>query len=290
LTTTEQYNPRTGLWTILPGKMIIGVSFAAFGVIGGRLYVAGGNAGYTRGGVSKVTQMFEPTSNTWVQKKDMPSARAQAASAVVKGRLYVVGGLNDRYVARASVFVYDPLKDKWQEWDSSPKVTKPADQVKRGETAKELRLRTQIEEGYVDPHKSKRKEAEERKKAIKAKKIKEQKKTERKEKLDAAGEDESESEAGGNRSEEEKEVSSSSEEDTKMVPRAERLVNGELVVGVRRGGDAAATAAGGLVLAGEVPALSYNLRTGWQELPGLPDRTQPIVAEVALFTDFASKR
>jgi len=289
LTTTEEYNPRTGLWTILPGKMVLGVSFAAYGVINGKFYVAGGNAGYTKGGLSKITQMFDPSNNTWTRLKDMPSARAQAASAVVKGRLFVIGGLNERYESRASVYVYDPQKDKWEDWDSTPKMMKAADEAKRGETAKQMRLRIQLEEGTIEPRALKKMQDEERKRNIKARKKKEEKEAQEAErKAELGGFSESESEAGKANSENSEEEESSDEEETVMIPRAERTINGEVAIGVRRGGDAAAPAVGGFVLAGEVPALSYSHRTGWQELPGLPDRTQPAVAQVALFADKAS--
>ena len=73
-----------------------------------------------------------------------------------------------------------------------------------------------------------------------------------------------------------------------VVPRAERLgPDGEMVTGVSRAGDAACIdgSGRGLVLAGESPPLAYSPRSGWKELLGLPDRTQPAVAQIALFGD-----
>jgi hypothetical protein len=187
------------------------------------------------------------------------------------------------------VYVYDPQKDKWEDWDSTPKMMKAADEAKRGETAKQMRLRIQLEEGTIEPRALKKMQDEERKRNIKARKKKEEKEAQEAErKAELGGFSESESEAGKANSENSEEEESSDEEETVMIPRAERTINGEVAIGVRRGGDAAAPAVGGFVLAGEVPALSYSHRTGWQELPGLPDRTQPAVAQVALFADKAS--
>ena len=33
--------------------------------------------------------------------------------------------MNENYQSRATVYVYDPGKDKWADWDPTPKYTKP---------------------------------------------------------------------------------------------------------------------------------------------------------------------
>ena len=47
----------------------------------------------------------------WVSKSNMPGARAYLASAVVDGKIYVVGGWTGSILSR--VDVYDPLTDTW---------------------------------------------------------------------------------------------------------------------------------------------------------------------------------
>jgi hypothetical protein len=340
LSTCEVLDVSKGTWTVLDEPMACGVSFAAFGVVGGKLIVAGGNAGFTKKGISAVTQAFDPATGAWERLADMPSPRAQAGSAVIKGKLYVIGGLNEHYQARASVFVYDVGNDSWVDWDAMPKYTKPAADVKRGETAKSRRKRDDAlaltPEGRAVAEK--RKEGDQR--------LKEAKKAGKK--GDTAGaaalaaearrlhqeangdlrKADAEDAAAAQRAEaiaaEEKaarvaakdrkaaavargdELPSDDDEDDEeddddafsddelevlqkaVVPRAERLgPDGEMVTGARRAGDAACTdgSGRGLVLAGESPPLAYSLRPGWQELPSLPDRTQPAVAQVALFSD-----
>ncbi len=173
LGSAEAFDPATQVWSRLPG-MLLGVSFAAAGEINGRLYVAGGNAGFNKGGISKIVQVFEPagtkkgakgggddydddekgvdgaSSNPprsgnnnndedededsvealsqrgkWRRLKSMPAERAQAASAVIGGKLYVIGGINKQYQVRSSVFVYDPRRNRWSEKEGVPVFTAP---------------------------------------------------------------------------------------------------------------------------------------------------------------------
>jgi N-acetylneuraminic acid mutarotase len=49
---------------------------------------------------------------TWTQKADMPTARWAAASAVVDGKIYVIGGYDDK-VSLNAVEEYDPAADTW---------------------------------------------------------------------------------------------------------------------------------------------------------------------------------
>ena len=52
--------------------------------------------------------------NTWTRKADMPTARAYSSSAVVAGKIYVIGGLSYAPVrVFRTVEVYDPTNNTW---------------------------------------------------------------------------------------------------------------------------------------------------------------------------------
>jgi RNA polymerase sigma factor (sigma-70 family) len=50
---------------------------------------------------------------TWIQKADMPTARYYAGSAVVDGKIYVIGGASVANESSAVVEEYDPATDTW---------------------------------------------------------------------------------------------------------------------------------------------------------------------------------
>jgi probable HAF family extracellular repeat protein len=105
----HRYDPSTNTWTALASAPEAHYQ-PAMGVIGGKLYVAGGiEAGGT---VSRRLDVYNPSTNTWATKASMPTARRAAAGAVVGGRLHVVGGLSGgSYLA--TVEAYDPVTNFW---------------------------------------------------------------------------------------------------------------------------------------------------------------------------------
>jgi N-acetylneuraminic acid mutarotase len=64
------------------------------------------------GGVQQVTAV-EMEAGTWTQKADMPTARYIAGSAVVDGKIYVIGGAPVYLGITAVVEEYDPAADTW---------------------------------------------------------------------------------------------------------------------------------------------------------------------------------
>jgi N-acetylneuraminic acid mutarotase len=51
--------------------------------------------------------------DTWTRKADMPTARYIPGSAVVDGKIYVIGGAPVRFGITAVVEEYDPATDTW---------------------------------------------------------------------------------------------------------------------------------------------------------------------------------
>jgi hypothetical protein len=123
-----RYNPATDRWTTLPAPFLGGQAPYAGGVIGGKFYVM---QGYERG--STELKVYDPATNKWTPKTPLGLGRPGAATAVLGGKLYVIGG--DRYdngVETVDItIVYDPLTDTWtrraflpsaRDWTAATKV------------------------------------------------------------------------------------------------------------------------------------------------------------------------
>jgi len=67
-------------------------------------------------------EAYDPATDTWTRKADMPTARRTVAACVVDGRIYVLGG-NASYASielLPTVEVYDPTTDTWTQASDMP--------------------------------------------------------------------------------------------------------------------------------------------------------------------------
>jgi len=90
-TNLQLYDPATNTWTTL-ASMPAGRYGGAAGVIGGKLYVAGG---LELDNVRATLFVYDPATNAWSMLTPMPTARFFANSGVINGKLYVavhIGG------------------------------------------------------------------------------------------------------------------------------------------------------------------------------------------------------
>lgn len=91
------------------------------------IYVFGG---YNRTAVrgehyKKIVEMYDTRTDTWVKKRDMPTLRRNFGTAVVNGKIYVIGGsVHDKQlgkqVSTGLVEAYDPLTDRWEKRADMP--------------------------------------------------------------------------------------------------------------------------------------------------------------------------
>ena len=89
--------------------------------INGTLYAVGGqsllsSSSSPSGIILATNEAYDSASNTWITKASMPTARHHAASAVVNGKLYVIGGRVVEVSSTVNVNVnelYDPEKNTW---------------------------------------------------------------------------------------------------------------------------------------------------------------------------------
>jgi N-acetylneuraminic acid mutarotase len=122
------YNPSTNIWTKgvdLKAARAEGVA----AVVGDKLYMIGGrvratdNSQHFNDHIDSVrNEVFDPATGQWAARADAPTARNSAASAVIDGKIYVVGGRqflkntdgSARQVNVANLEVYDPALDRWE--------------------------------------------------------------------------------------------------------------------------------------------------------------------------------
>jgi N-acetylneuraminic acid mutarotase len=91
--------------------------------VDGKIYVIGGLAtdtSYNNSGAIPAVEEYDPATDTWTRKADMPEARGYldgSSLPVVDGKIYVMGGGNP---ASARVDIYNPATDTWSRGADMP--------------------------------------------------------------------------------------------------------------------------------------------------------------------------
>ena len=118
----EVYDPETNTWQRL-ADMPTARAEPMTAVVAGKIYVLAGYVGKDNQGVNlkflKAVEMYDPQTDTWVRKQDMPTPRIEFGTSVVAGKIYAIGGrVHPRDKPGGSwrlalVEVYDPATDTW---------------------------------------------------------------------------------------------------------------------------------------------------------------------------------
>jgi len=124
-----EYDPATDTWKAL-ASMPTKRGAAAAAVINGKVYVVGGAtvpAGTNETAVSPArphlavgtVEEYDIATNTWRERRPMPTARNHLLAGAVNGKLYAIGGrLGAAFIGLASdtdvVEEYDPALDLWR--------------------------------------------------------------------------------------------------------------------------------------------------------------------------------
>ena len=125
IATVEMYDPKTDTWerkTDMPTARA-GMSTS---VVDGKIYAIGGGQGkkhrLRRGWVHSgkllpTIEMYDPVTDTWTQKADMPVPRSSNSTCIVDGKIYIIGGVaaNRKQWRLDNVDIYDPATDTWTE-------------------------------------------------------------------------------------------------------------------------------------------------------------------------------
>ncbi|EDY84692.1 kelch repeat protein [Verrucomicrobiia bacterium DG1235] len=88
---------------------------------GGNIYTIGGANGYP---IVPVVEVYDPTTDLWESRAEMPTARQDTAVAVVDGKIFVIGGQIQEIEDNISGVneVYDPVSDAWSVRASLPQA------------------------------------------------------------------------------------------------------------------------------------------------------------------------
>jgi hypothetical protein len=122
--TTWAYQPSTAQ-LFQKANMPRATKYGVTGVINGKLYVLPGwcsgeavDPGHcTVGGPIRQLYRYDPSTNTWVARRQAPHFHTFGAAGVINGKFYVVGGQGQgRYLD-----VYDPTTNTWQTRASIPR-------------------------------------------------------------------------------------------------------------------------------------------------------------------------
>jgi N-acetylneuraminic acid mutarotase len=126
----EEYDPAADTWTRradmptarqgLGAAAVDGIIISAIAVVNGIIYVIGGYGDDNE--ALSVVEAYDPATDMWTRKADMPTARYYSAACTVDGRIYVFGGKTDPEVSVGSstVEVYDPATDTWTQASDMP--------------------------------------------------------------------------------------------------------------------------------------------------------------------------
>jgi N-acetylneuraminic acid mutarotase len=79
-------------------------------VVAGKIYAIGGQSD---GSPVNTNEEYDPATNTWATKADMPTPRVGPAMAVWQDKIYVMSGQESIYSSNQANEVYDPISNSW---------------------------------------------------------------------------------------------------------------------------------------------------------------------------------
>ncbi len=126
VTTNEVFDTATGTWSAA-NPMLTARNHHGASLIDDKIYVVGGRIGSTfiiglSNNVS-TNEIYDIAKNTWSSGLGMPTPRSGVGTAVINGRMHVLGGedyLNDLVGTYRTHEAYDPKTNSWQRLPPMP--------------------------------------------------------------------------------------------------------------------------------------------------------------------------
>ncbi len=113
----QVYDPDSNKWTEKSPMPSDGGGNLSLTVYDGLIYTFGGssNSSYNEPweALSTVYE-YNPQTDIWTKKNDMPSPRFGLGTYLVNGKIYAIGGSQSRNTTLATVEVYDPVTNTWE--------------------------------------------------------------------------------------------------------------------------------------------------------------------------------
>jgi N-acetylneuraminic acid mutarotase len=104
----EEYDPATDRWTTKKTDMPAPRSDLATSVVNGKIYAIGGCIGPPQAPQpSSIVEEYDPVTDRWTRKADMPTARGFLSASAVNGKIYAIGGWMLPNVYLSTVEEYD---------------------------------------------------------------------------------------------------------------------------------------------------------------------------------------
>ena len=125
IATVEMYDPKTDTWERKADMPTARAGMSTL-VVDGKIYAIGGGQGKKHrlrrgwghsGKLLPTIEMYDPVTDTWTQKADMPVPRSSNSTCIMDGKIYIIGGVaaNRKQWRLDNVDIYDPATDTWTE-------------------------------------------------------------------------------------------------------------------------------------------------------------------------------
>jgi N-acetylneuraminic acid mutarotase len=130
LDVNEMYDPAADTWITKKPMPTPRTSFG-IAVYNNKIFVFGGIAGPINSessGITGITEVYDPSLDSWETKTLMPTPRASLSASVVNNKIYLIGGIVHTnqdplyYNSTNVVEVYDPETDTWTTKKNMPTV------------------------------------------------------------------------------------------------------------------------------------------------------------------------
>lgn len=124
LKTVEEYNPVKDTWT-RKADMPTPRDGLSTSVVNGEIYAIGGKSAVVPvWDALSTVEVYNPATDKWTKKADMPTARTYLSTCVVNEKIYAIGGALVFETAFSTVEIYDSATDKWTKGSDMPTARK----------------------------------------------------------------------------------------------------------------------------------------------------------------------